>query len=127
MSVLKNCWLRCAVVALLVSLCFAKAPVAFAQDLKDAEHKAEAAAEAAMQDSPHGGSGGHADPNPLAVDPDLAIWTVVIFLLLFAVLRTFAWPQISAALEERERKIADNIAAAAAKLDDAKRLLAEHE
>jgi F-type H+-transporting ATPase subunit b len=127
MTVLKNCWLRCAVLALMISLCCAKAPIAFAQDAKDAEHKAEAAAEEAMEDSPHGGSGGHAEPNPLAVDPDLAIWTAVIFILLFAVLRTFAWPQISAALEERERKIADNIAAAQAQHEAAKRLFAEHE
>jgi F-type H+-transporting ATPase subunit b len=66
-------------------------------------------------------------PNPLAVDPDLAIWTVVVFLLLLFVLGKFAWPQITAALEERERKIADNIAAAEARLNDAKRVLAEHE
>jgi F-type H+-transporting ATPase subunit b len=67
------------------------------------------------------------DPNPLAVDPDLAIFTAVIFLLLLAVLGKFAWPQITAALEERERKIADNIAAAEKRHEDAKRLLAEHE
>jgi F-type H+-transporting ATPase subunit b len=70
----------------------------------------------------------HADsPNPLAVDPDLAIWTAVIFLLLLFVLGKFAWPQITAALEERERKIADNIAAAEARYNEAKRVLAEHE
>ena len=42
-------------------------------------------------------------------------------------LSIFAWPQIAAALDERERKITDNIAAAEARLEDAKRLLAEHE
>ena len=65
-------------------------------------------------------------PNPLAIDPDLAIWTGVVFLMLFVVLKTFAWPQITAALEERERKIADNIASAQAQNEEAKRLLAEH-
>ena len=116
---LKNCWLRFAAIAVLMALCPAKAPVAFAQ-------KAEAK-NAAHAEAEHGTAGKHAQPNPLAVDPDLAIWTVVIFVLLFAVLRAFAWPQISAALEERERKIADNIAAAEARHADAKRLLAEHE
>lgn len=67
------------------------------------------------------------NPNPLVFDPDLAIFTAIVFLLLFAVLRKFAWPQIAAALDEREQKIADNIAAAAAKHEEAKRLLAEHE
>ena len=52
---------------------------------------------------------------------------MIIFLLLVAILGWFAWPTIVAALDERERKIADNIAAAAAKLEEAKRLLAEHE
>lgn len=78
--------------------------------------------------TPHAEADEHAgSPNPLAVDPDLAIWTAVIFLLLLFVLGKFAWPQITAALEERERKITDNIAAAEARHDDAKRLLAEHE
>jgi F-type H+-transporting ATPase subunit b len=68
-----------------------------------------------------------AGPNPLGIDLDLAVWTGVVFVLLFLVLKTFAWPQIVLALEERERKIADNIAAAEARHEDAKRLLAEHE
>ena len=79
----------------------------------------EAADEAIAEESGGG-------PNPLAVDPDLAIWTLVVFVILFLVLGKFAWPQITAALEERERKIADNIAAAKALNEDAKRLLAEH-
>ncbi len=67
------------------------------------------------------------NPNPLAVDIDLAIWTGVVFLLLFAILSKFAWPVISTALVEREERIADNIAAAEAKHEDAKQLLAQHE
>lgn len=66
-------------------------------------------------------------PNPMAFDPDLAIFTAIVFLLLFLLLRKFAWPQISAALLERERNIEAQIAAAAAKHEDAKRLLAQHE
>jgi F-type H+-transporting ATPase subunit b len=88
----------------------------------DAAHAATAAAHEA-EAAEHGGG----DPNPLAVDPDLAIWTLVVFALLFLVLRTFAWPQITAALEEREKKIADNIAAAEAQNAEARRILAEHE
>jgi len=47
--------------------------------------------------------------------------------VLFLVLKKFAWPQITEALEERERKIAATIADANAKLEDAKKLYAEHE
>lgn len=67
------------------------------------------------------------DPNPLAVDPDLAIWTGVVFLLLLFVLNKFAWPQISAALLDREKRIEGNIAAAEAMQAQAKQLLAQHE
>jgi F-type H+-transporting ATPase subunit b len=67
------------------------------------------------------------DPNPLAFRTDLALWTLFIFLILFGFLSYFAWPQIAAALDERERKITDNIAASEARLVDAQRVLAEHE
>jgi len=86
-----------------------------------AKQEARAAAKEAMAEESGGG------PNPLAVDPDLAIWTGVVFVLLFLVLRIFAWPQITAALTERENRIASTIAEAEARLEDAKRVLAEHE
>jgi F-type H+-transporting ATPase subunit b len=86
------------------------------------EADAQAAAEEAATEAAH-----DSGPNPLAVDPDLAIWTLVVFALLFAVLRKFAWPQIAAAIDERERQIAANIAAAAAQNQEARKLLAEHE
>jgi F-type H+-transporting ATPase subunit b len=85
------------------------------------KHAAREAAEEAMAEESGGG------PNPLSVDPDLAIWTGVVFVLLFLVLRKFAWPQITAALTEREKKIADNIAAAERQNAEARRLLQEHE
>ncbi|MEE9602994.1 MAG: F0F1 ATP synthase subunit B [Thermoguttaceae bacterium] len=85
------------------------------------EHAAEESADTS-HGSEHGG-----DPNPLAVDLDLAIWTGGVFALLFFVLSKFAWPQISAALEEREKRIEDNIAAAQGKHEEAKLLLAQHE
>ena len=67
------------------------------------------------------------DPNPLAVDLDLAIWTGVVFACLLWVLGKFAWPQIAAALDQREQRIADNIAAAEQQHEQAKQLLVEHE
>ncbi|MCI0335443.1 MAG: F0F1 ATP synthase subunit B [Planctomycetes bacterium] len=93
----------------------------------DAEAQA-AATEAAheAEEAEHGGETA-GDPNPLAFRTDLAIWTFVVFVLLFTFLSIFAWPQIAAALDERERKITDNIAAAEARLEEAKRIVAEHE
>jgi F-type H+-transporting ATPase subunit b len=77
-------------------------------------------------------AGDHAEPNEdkanlLTFQPDLAIFSAIVFLLLLGVLGKFAWPQIAAALDERERKIAETIAAAQRLQEDAKRLLADHE
>ena len=70
----------------------------------------------------------HADsPNPMEVDLDLAVWTGVVFVLMFLVLRAFAWPQIKTALEERERRIAETIAAAEALQEKARLSFEEHE
>ena len=73
-------------------------------------------------------AGGHAsEPNPLVFATDLAIWTVVVFVVLLAVLKKFAWGPISEALHRREQGIADNIAAAERQNVEAKRLLGEYE
>ncbi len=112
-----------AVVAVCVALFAARQSAAQGVEV-DAEAAAQASAQKAEAAETGGASG---QPNPLAFDPDLAIWTFVVFAVLFGLLSVFAWPQISAALEERERKITDNIAAAEARHEDAKRLLAEHE
>jgi F-type H+-transporting ATPase subunit b len=100
---------------------FANSTVCFAQ----AEEHAETG-------ETHHGEAGHGaehsgNPNPLAIDPDLAIWTGVVFLALFFVLSTFAWPAISAALHEREQSIRNNIAEAAMKHEEAKQMLVQYE
>lgn len=121
----RDVWL-CAAIAFAMAL-----PLAGncrAQDGHDADAAAkETVKEAALEAIEQEHGGGTGGPNPLAWDPDLAIWTLVVFLLLFGILGKFAWPQISAAIDERERQIADNIAAAAAKHEEAKRLLADYE
>jgi len=69
----------------------------------------------------------HGKPDPLSVDPDLAIWTFGVFLVLLAVLWKFAWGPISKSLDEREQAVARFIAEAKHSHDEAKRLLGEHE
>jgi F-type H+-transporting ATPase subunit b len=90
------------------------------------EHAAETAADE------HGGGGhgedhGGGNPNPLALDPDLALFTGLVFLLLFGLLAKFAWPAISSALDEREQSIRNNIAEALAKHEEAKQMLVQYE
>ena len=64
---------------------------------------------------------------PLEFKKDLAIWTGFVFLVLFIVLRVFAWKPIAEGLEKREGHIADNIAAAERQNKEARRLLGEHQ
>jgi F-type H+-transporting ATPase subunit b len=89
---------------------------------QEADHAAEA-----DHGGGHGEDHGGGNPNPLAIDPDLAIWTGVVFLLLFGVLSYFAWPAISSALDEREKSIRNNIADALAKNEEAKQMLVQYE
>lgn len=58
---------------------------------------------------------------------DLAIVTLVVFLLLLAILGKAAWPKITTLLEQREQRIADEIAAAKEQNERAKELLAAYE
>ena len=51
----------------------------------------------------------------------------LVFCLLFGVLAKFAWGPIVAALEKREKFIADQLAEAQRNNEEAKRLLADHE
>jgi F-type H+-transporting ATPase subunit b len=55
------------------------------------------------------------------------MWTLLVFLVLLGVLWWFAWGPITKALQDRESGITSEIAAASAKHEDAKRLLAAHE
>jgi F-type H+-transporting ATPase subunit b len=69
----------------------------------------------------------HGNTNLLSVDPDLAIFTIIVFLVLLAVLWKFAWVPIAEGLEKRDRAIADQLAAAKAANDQARQLVAQYD
>lgn len=80
----------------------------------------------------HGAAHGHigakgASSDPAEVKGDLAIFTLLIFVLLFAILYKFAWSKISAALDAREKGIRENIEAAQRANEEGKALLAQYE
>ena len=87
------------------------------------EHAEEVLEQAAHGDPSHATS----SSDPLPVDPDLAIWTVVVFVVLLVVLKKFAWGPILRGLETREKNIANHILQAERSHEEAKRLLAEYE
>jgi F-type H+-transporting ATPase subunit b len=65
--------------------------------------------------------------SPVNLRTDLAIFTFIVFVLLLLLLWIFAWGPIARKLDEREQRIADNIAAAQRQNDEAKRILVEHQ
>ena len=77
-------------------------------------------------DPGHGNAGASLE-DPSEIRGDLAIYTFAVFMLLLLILGTLAWPKISAALTEREKRIEGNIASAEAMNEEAKRLLAQYE
>lgn len=112
---------------------------------EDAAHEDADHDEAAHDDAAHGGdedhgehAGGHGNElghgnahgslmDPSELQKDLAIYSLFVFLVLMSLLAKFAWPKIAEALDQRERAITDNIAAAQEKHDQAAALLAEHQ
>ena len=65
----------------------------------------------------------------MLLDPHvgLIIWTIITFLVVLFVLKKFAWPQLLAALDEREKRISDAIAAAEQASQEAEEVLREHQ
>jgi F-type H+-transporting ATPase subunit b len=63
---------------------------------------------------------------PLVVNGGLMIWTLVVFILLFLVLKRFAWPSLLGAVEAREKRLAEQLAEAERNRMESARLLEEH-
>ena len=64
----------------------------------------------------------------MLLDPHvgLIIWTIITFLVVLLVLKKFAWPQLLASLDEREKRISDALAAAEQARQEAAEVLQEH-
>jgi F-type H+-transporting ATPase subunit b len=66
-------------------------------------------------------------PGLMSPNPGLMIWTLVIFVLLFLVLKRFAFPPIIDAVAAREKALEDAIEGAKRDRDAAARMLAEQQ
>ena len=107
---------------------------AYAADEHGAEVSTESGVHADEADAhdDHGHDDGHGATdatanNPLSLNIDLAIVTAIVFLLLLAILKKFAWGPISVALAKREQDVANNIDEARRQNEEAKQLLGEHQ
>lgn len=68
-------------------------------------------------------------PGPMTAtkrDVDLAVWTLITFVVFLFVLKKFAWGPIIDGLDKRESSVLDNIAGAEAARIKAEKMLAEH-
>ncbi len=65
-------------------------------------------------------------PRPFRTNPGLIIWTWIVFIGLFLLLRKYAFPPIVRLTEERERKIARQLKEAEKASSEAHATLAEH-
>lgn len=65
-------------------------------------------------------------PVLLQFDPGTAVWTIIVFLIVFGLLAKFAWKPILAALKQREDFIRDSIEGAKRERAEAERLLKEY-
>ena len=108
------------------------------QDGADKHDDHDAHAEHA--DDAHADDDGHHDPtdlshanashelsDPGSLSTDMAIYTLIVFILMVVILRAAAWNPIKKALEEREQGIIDHIADARKSAEKAERLLEEYE
>ncbi len=74
----------------------------------------------------HGG--GHAATGvPLDFKRDLALWSLVVFLLFLMILKKFAWGPLSKGLDKRESRIRQDLADAETAREKSAQLLADHE
>jgi F-type H+-transporting ATPase subunit b len=62
----------------------------------------------------------------MSIQVNLMFWTILIFGILFWLLKKFAYPAMLSAVEAREKSLADAIEGAKRDRDDAAKLLAEH-
>src|SRR5436309_168248 len=76
---------------------------ACAQAANAQEEKLAAQPAAASHDAESGGHGAadHAEGVPLSFKADLALWSLIVFIVFLIVLKKFAWGPLSAALNKR--------------------------
>lgn len=89
---------------------------------------AEEHAEEGIHDPLQGDASAHA-PGPMTMekaDVDLALWSLITFVVFLFVLKKLAWVPIIEGLDKRESSVIDNIAAAEAARIKAEKMLADH-
>jgi F-type H+-transporting ATPase subunit b len=82
-------------------------------------------ADSGLQDPLSGEKSAH-EPGPITFEADLAVWSLITFIVFLWVLKKFAWAPLIQGLDKREAGVLDNIAGAEAARIKAEKMLAEH-
>ncbi len=82
---------------------------------------------AAGEDPVEAEAGHHEEGVPLGFKEDLAIWSLVVFIIFVSVLKKFAWGPLSEGLNKREQRIRQDIADAETARLKAEQMLREHQ
>jgi F-type H+-transporting ATPase subunit b len=114
-----RCWLTSLSMGILLAV--AAASTAFPVRVAAAEKHAEAG----NQDPLSGEQPAHAE-GPITFESDLAVWSLITFVVFLFVLKKFAWGPLIEGLDKREVGVLENIAAAEAARIKAEKMLAEH-
>src|SRR5207248_1060454 len=113
---------------LLAFALFLGVALVYATPAAAAEVRAAKAGAHAAEPAQHDGGHKPVDDSPFAGEVnqilDLAIWTVLVFILLYVVLRAFAWKPMLAGLKQREDSIRGALAEAAKAREEAHALRA---
>lgn len=83
------------------------------------------AAGEALAAEPAGGA--HAKPEVIVFQPNLAIWSLVVFVLLLLILWKFAWGPLSTALDRREEYMRNCMLEAEKARDEGRKVMAEYQ
>lgn len=131
----KHVMVRSAPFALLLAAIMLVVPNSVLRAQSEADHGAgteashqEAAADnhAATHGDGHEGGSAHGSKNPILWATDLALWTLIVFLVLLVVLRKFAWGPLTSALDAREEGIRKCIEDAENARLEGQRMLEDH-
>jgi F-type H+-transporting ATPase subunit b len=91
----------------------------------EAHQKAEAEPAHPGDAAPHAAEAAQKS-NPMELQPSLALWTLVVFILLFFVLSRFAWKPLAQALHQREEHLEHCLLQTEKARNESEQLLAEH-
>jgi F-type H+-transporting ATPase subunit b len=93
---------------------------------QESQQLEQAVEEAVSETQPHAAEGEKAAGAPMKPEPNLWVWTLFAFIIVFAVLAKFAFPRITDMIDERNNKIEGDLKNAEMTREEAEKMLAQY-